>query len=132
MAIDKLKGEALITIRKRLLDAGYKVADICRVAGYVTEKSDGTKRINFTEFYEEILIARGDMIRVCLHVAEQTPDGIQPTWGDNFTTCSKDVRTISRQVRHMMKWSNKKCKRTREGNNITLERNGEMVSYNVA
>jgi len=128
----KIKGEALITLRRQLLDAGYRTADVCRVAGFVTIKQDGKKRINFTEYCEEILITRGCMIRVVVHIAEHTQMGVQPTWGDNFITTTKDVRTISKKVREMVKWTNKKCKRTRDGNIITLERDGEIVSYNVA
>lgn len=55
----KLHGQKLLETVKRLNDQGVSKSDQCRITGYATQKEDGTERLCFTEFYTQLLIAKG-------------------------------------------------------------------------
>ena len=129
----KLTGTDLLNFRAESLAQGMSNPEIARGAGYAVTRQDGTERIYFTEFYENILIARGHMYRITVNVAENTPMGVQPIWGDSFTTSSRSVRSIARKVRAMTKLTNVKCKKVIQDGKVYLYpyRSGEMVAYNL-
>ena len=129
----KLTGTDLLNFRAESLDKGMSGPDIARGAGYAVTRQDGTERIHFTEFYENILIARGNMWRITVNVAENTPMGIQPVWTDSFTTYSRSARSIARKVRAMSKLTNVKCKKVVQDGKVYLYpyRSGEMVAYTL-
>ena len=129
----KLTGTDLLNFRAESLDKGMSGPDIARGAGYAVTRQDGTERIHFTEFYENILIARGNMWRITVNVAENTPMGIQPVWTDSFTTSSRSARSIARKVRAMSKLTNVKCKKVVQDGKVYLYpyRSGEMVAYTL-
>ena len=127
----KLTGQALLQHRADCLAQGMKAGEIARSAGYISQRKDGIERIHFTEFYENILIAQGEMIRVNIHVAEMTPMGVQPVWSNSFTTSSRNVRTISRKVREMTNLTGVRCSRTVKNGVVHLRHAGEFVSYNI-
>ena len=128
-----LTGTDLLNFRAESLDKGMSGPDIARGAGYAVTRQDGTERIHFTEFYENILIARGNMWRITVNVAENTPMGIQPVWTDSFTTSSRSARSIARKVRAMSKLTNVKCKKVVQDGKVYLYpyRSGEMVAYTL-
>ena len=129
----KLTGTDLLSFRTDCLAKGMSGPEIARGAGYAVTRQDGTERIHFTEFYENILIARGHMHRITVNVGEITPMGIQPVWSDSFTTSSRSARSIARKVRQMTKLTNVKCKRTVSDGMAVLYpyRSGEMIAYNL-
>jgi len=129
----KLTGTDLLNFSAESLDKGMSGPDIARGAGYAFTRKDGTERIQFTEFYENILIARGHMHRITVNVAEITPMGIQPVWTDSFTTSTRSARSIAKKVRAMTKLTGVKCKRTVQDGVAVLYpyRSGEMVAYNL-
>ena len=129
----KLTGTDLLNFRAESLSQGMSNPEIARGAGYAVTRHDGTERIYFTEFYENILIARGHMYRITVNVAENTPMGVQPIWTDSFTTSSRSVRSIARKVRAMTKLTNVKCKKVIQDGKVYLYpyRSGEMVAYNL-
>ena len=107
----KLTGTDLLNFRAESLAQGMSGPDIARGAGYAEMRENGTERIYFTEFYENVLIARGHMFRITINVAEITPMGIQPIWCDSFTTSSTNARSIARKVRELTKLTNVKCRK---------------------
>lgn len=129
----KLTGTDLLNFRTESLAKGMTNPEIARGAGYAVTRQDGTERIYFTEFYENILIARGHMYRITVHVAENTPMGVQPIWCDSFTTSSRSVRSIARKVRAMTKLTNVRCRKVIQDGKVYLYpyRSGEMVAYNL-
>lgn len=129
----KLTGTDLLSFRTDCLAKGMSGPEIARGAGYAVTRQDGTERIHFTEFYENILIARGNMWRITINVAEITPMGIQPVWTDSFTTSTRSARSIARKVRAMTKLTGVKCKRTVSDGMAVLYpyRSGEMVAYTL-
>ena len=129
----KLTGTDLLNFRAESLAQGMSGPDIARGAGYAVTRQDGTERIYFTEFYENILIARGHMYRITVNVAENTPMGVQPIWTDSFTTSSRSVRSIARKVRAMTQLTGVKCKKVVVNRTVYLYpyRSGEMVAYNL-
>ena len=129
----KLTGTDLLNFRAESLAQGMSNPEIARGAGYAVTRQDGTERIHFTEFYENILIARGNMWRITVNVAENTPMGIQPGWTDSFTTSSRSARSIARKVRQMTKLTNVKCKKVVQDGKVYLYpyRSGEMVAYTL-
>lgn len=52
-----LAGSQLLDKVRSLKDASK--SDIVRACGFVSEKQDGTERLNFTAFYEALLEAKG-------------------------------------------------------------------------
>lgn len=52
-----LSGDDLLARIKELGDAPK--ADVVRDCGYVSTRSDGSERLNFTSFYEALLAAKG-------------------------------------------------------------------------
>ncbi|MBM5824376.1 MAG: AbrB family transcriptional regulator [Cyanobacteria bacterium M_surface_10_m2_119] len=52
-----LTGADLLAKVKELGDASK--SDLVRACGYVSQKKDGTERLNFTAFYEALLNAKG-------------------------------------------------------------------------
>jgi hypothetical protein len=129
----KLTGTELLDFRTDCLSQGMSGPEIARGAGYAVTRQDGTERIHFTEFYENILIARGNMFRITINVGEITPMGIQPIWTDSFTTSSRSARSIARKVRAMTKLTGVKCRKVVQGRTVYLYpyRSGEMVAYNL-
>ena len=129
----KLTGTDLLNFRAESLEKGMSNPEIARGAGYSVTRQDGTERIYFTEFYENILIARGHMFRITVHVAENTPAGMQPIWCDSFTTSSTNARSIAKKVRAMTKLTGVKCKKVIQDGKVYLYpyRSGEMVAYNL-
>ena len=129
----KLTGTDLLSFRTDCLAKGFSGPEIARGAGYAVTRQDGTERIYFTEFYENILIARGHMFRITINVGENTPMGIQPVWTDSFTTSSTNARSIAKKVRAMTKLTNVKCKKVVAGRTVYLQpyRANLMVSYNL-
>lgn len=129
----KLTGTDLLNFRENCLAQGMTAGQIARGAGYAEMRENGTERIYFTEFYENVLIARGHMFRITVHVAENTPAGIQPIWCDSFTTSSTNARSIAKKVRAMTKLTGVKCKKVIQDGKVYLYpyRSGEMVAYNL-
>ena len=129
----KLTGTDLLNFREDSLAKGMSNPDIARGAGYAVTRQDGTERIYFTEFYENVLIARGHMFRITIHMAENTPMGVQPIWCDSFTTSSRSARIIARKVRELTKLTNVKCRKFVTKRTVYLYpyRSGEMVAYNL-
>ena len=129
----KLTGTDLLNFRAESLAQGMSGPDIARGAGYAEMRENGTERIYFTEFYENVLIARGHMFRITINVAEITPMGIQPIWCDSFTTSSTNARSIARKVRELTKLTNVKCRKFVTKRTVYLYpyRSGEMVAYNL-
>ena len=129
----KLTGQTLLQHRADCIVQGMRAGEIARTAGYVSQRKNGIERIHFTEFYENILIAQGKMTRVNINVAELTPMGVQPVWGDSFTTSSRSVRSIARKVREMTKLTGVRCKRTVHNGVVVLYpyHSDEIVSYNI-
>jgi len=129
----KLTGTDLLNFRENCLAQGMTAGQIARGAGYAEMRENGTERIYFTEFYENILIARGHMFRITIHVAENTPMGVQPIWTDSFTTSSRSVRSIARKVREMTKLTNVRCKKVIQDGKVYLYpyRDNLMVAYNL-
>jgi len=54
---ERLVGGELLAKIKELGDVGK--SDLVRACGYFSQKSDGSERLNFTEFYEALLQAKG-------------------------------------------------------------------------
>jgi hypothetical protein len=52
-----LTGADLLAKVRELGDASK--SDLVRACGYVSQKKDGTERLNFTAFYEALLVAKG-------------------------------------------------------------------------
>jgi hypothetical protein len=129
----KLTGQALISHRDDCRAQGMANAAIVRAAGYVGVRKDGTDRLYFTEYYENVLIAKGSMYRITINMAEITPMGVQPIWGDSFTTSSRSARSVARKVRQLTKLTGVRCKRTVENGVVCLYPYGsdEMVAYNL-
>jgi hypothetical protein len=129
----KLTGTDLLNFRAESLEKGMSNPEIARGAGYAVTRQDGTERIYFTEFYENVLIARGHMFRITIHMAENTPMGVQPIWCDSFTTSSTNARSIARKVRELTKLTNVKCKKVVTKRRVYLHpyRANLMVSYNL-
>jgi hypothetical protein len=128
----KLTGQALLQHHRKGGAEGIRKGQLVREAGYAVVHSDGRERLCFTEYYEEILIAKGDMIRVKVDMAELTCQGVQSIWSDSFTTNSRNKRTIARKVRAMVGWTNKRCHRTENQGKVALYHGNEMVLFNVA
>jgi len=54
-----LTGQELIDLKRRMEDEGASKSEMCEAAGYVSTKKDGSRRLNFTAFYEALLEAKG-------------------------------------------------------------------------
>ena len=129
----KLTGQALISHRDDCRKVGMSNAAIVRAAGYVGVRKDGTDRLYFTEYYENILIARGKMWRIVVNVGEITSMGVEYSWSDSFTTSSRSARSVARKVRQLTKLTNVKCKRTVQDGVAALYpyRSDKMVTYSL-
>lgn len=55
--LNMLVGTELLEKVRALKDAGR--SDLVRACGYISTKPDGTERLNFTAFYEALLVAKG-------------------------------------------------------------------------
>jgi hypothetical protein len=129
----KLTGSALLAHREACRAAGVSNAIIVRSAGYIGTRKDGSERIQFTEYYENVLIAKGEMFRIKIDVAEFTPQGLQPVWGYSFTTTTNNPQSIARKVRELTQLTNVKCNRTVKDGVIRLQPKGtnEMIAYTL-
>lgn len=55
----RITGSELINLVDTLTAEGETRSDICRAAGYTSIKENGTERLHFTDFYENLLEAKG-------------------------------------------------------------------------
>ena len=55
----KITGTNLVSTYEQMLAEGKTKSEIVRACGYTSIKSDGTERLHFTDFYTEILNAKG-------------------------------------------------------------------------
>ena len=55
----KITGTELVFTYETMLTEGATKSDIVRACGYTSIKEDGTERLHFTDFYTEILNAKG-------------------------------------------------------------------------
>lgn len=129
----KFIGQELLDLRERCRAQGISNPAIVRTAGYVTTRKDGSERLNFTEFYENILIAQGKMYRITVHVADLTPTGPEHVWSESFTVSSINQRSIARKVRKMAELTGAKCTRIVRNGMVYLypTRLNEVVTYNL-
>ena len=129
----KITGQALLQHRTNCLAQGMTAGEIVRSAGYIGQRKDGSERLQFTEYYENVLIAKGEMFRIKMDVAEFTPQGLQPVWGYSFTTCNKNHQSIARKVRELTQLTNVKCNRTVKDGVIRLQPKGtnEIIAYTL-
>jgi hypothetical protein len=68
-----LTGSDLLALMKAQPDASK--SDLVRAAGYVSTKSDGSERLNFTAFYEALLEAKGVSLGIGLATEKVRPAG---------------------------------------------------------
>jgi hypothetical protein len=129
----KLLGQELLSHREECRAQGMANGAIVRAAGYTSIRKDGRERINFCEYYENVLIAQGKMYRITVNVAELTPAGVQPIWTESFTVNSINRRSIARKVRAMTKLTGAKCSRIERNGVVYLypTKSDEMVAYNL-
>jgi hypothetical protein len=128
----QLTGQTLLQHRENCRAVGMAAADIVRAAGYIGQRKDGSEKLNFTRYYEEVLIAQGKMHRVNVYIGEITPMGIQPVQSHSFTTSSKSARSVSRKVREITDLTGVRCKRIVKNGVVRLyPKSGEVIAYNV-
>ena len=128
----KLTGPQLLQHRKNCRAAGMSAADTVRSAGYVGNRKDGTERLYFTDFYEEIMVAQGKMVRINVCVWKITPMGIQPVQTHTFNTFSKSARSVSRKVRQLTDLTGVRCRRIEHNGVVRLyPKGGEVIAYNL-
>jgi hypothetical protein len=128
----QLTGQDLLQHRENCRAVGMAAADIVRAAGYIGQRKDGSEKLNFTRYYEEVLIAQGKMHRVNVYIGEITPMGIQPVQSHSFTTSSKSARSVSRKVREITDLTGVRCKRIVKNGVVRLyPKSGEVIAYNV-
>lgn len=129
----KLLGQELLNHREECRAQGMANGAIVRAAGYVSTRKDGRERIHFCEYYENILIARGVMYRITVHLSELTPTGAEPIRTESFTVSSTNRRSIARKVRAMTELTGAKCTRIVRNGMVYLypTRSNQMVTYNL-
>jgi hypothetical protein len=128
----QLTGQVLLQHRTNCRAQGISNAEIVRSAGYIGQRKDGSEKLNYTRYYEEVLIAKGEMHRINVCIGKITPMGIQPVQLHSFTTSSKSSRSVSRKVREIADLTGVRCKRTLHDGVVRLYLNsGEVVAYNI-
>lgn len=55
----KITGTDLLSAYETMLAEGKTKSEICRACGYTSIKEDGSERLHFTDFYTEMLNAKG-------------------------------------------------------------------------
>ena len=55
----RITGLQLVSLVDTLTAEGETRSNICRAAGYIGQKDDGSERLHFTAFYEALLEAKG-------------------------------------------------------------------------
>jgi hypothetical protein len=58
-AMTRITGPQLVALVDTLTAEGETRSNICRAAGYIGQKEDGSERLHFTAFYEALLEAKG-------------------------------------------------------------------------
>ena len=65
-----LKGQELLIKVTEMREAGNTASEIVRACGYVSIRNDGTERLQFTDFYTELLTVQGKINNVVESVGE--------------------------------------------------------------
>ena len=115
-----LTGKALDEHHRAGIAAGTPKGELVRSAGYFKFRQDGSVRLLFTAYYEEILISRGVMHRVNVHISAKTAYGWQPTHFETFVVGSINQRSIALKVRNLAGLTNVRCTRVQSWNGVTL------------
>ena len=90
----KITGTELVSTYEKMLEEGKTKSEIVRACGYTSIKSDGTERLHFTDFYTEMLNAKGIEMETEEEVEETLYDQLCEEHGkdavDAFIECFGD------------------------------------------
>jgi len=84
-----LKGQELLAKVKELGDVSK--SDLVKACGYVSQKEDGSERLNFTAFYEALLEAKG--VALAVSSKEDDEDQTQEQTTSEVDNQEKDLET---------------------------------------
>jgi hypothetical protein len=127
-----IKGQALVEYRRDCIARGLKNSEIVRGAGYVSQRNDGSERLNFTAFYQELLYAKGTIQKVRVTVTDTF--GGQPnfSWADRYEIFIYNTNPV-REVKAEIGLTGVKCDRREWGCDIHLRPRGMnqivMIQY---
>lgn len=119
-------GQDLVQLNKQRSAEGVKKADILREAGYVSTRKDGSKRLHFTAFYQELLYVRGDIKKVRVTLVR-----------DSFVESTAELYVYNdnpvREVKAHLGYTGVKCDKRNMKNVIHLhprkEKNMIIIQY---
>jgi hypothetical protein len=119
-----IAGQDLITFRRNLLAQGMKSSQIVREAGYVSTRQDGSERVHYTQFYQELLYAQGKLAKVRVTVTDTF--GGQPNYSrvdrhQVYIYKSNPVREVKKEIGY----TGVKCDKIDMGSCIHLYPRGE-------
>ena len=122
--LDSLQGQDLVKLNKERTAQGVKKADILREAGYVGTKKDGTERLLFTAFYQELLYAQGKLAKVRVTVTDTFGGQPNYSWVDRYQLYVYRDNPV-REVKAEIGYTGVKCDKVDMGSCIHLYPRGE-------
>ena len=122
--LDAIAGQDLLTFRQNCLAKGMKTPQIVREAGYVSRRNDGSERVHFTQFYQELLYMQGTIQKVRVTVTDTFGGQPNYSWIDRHELYIYKDNPV-REVKSHLGYTGVKCDKFDMGNCIHLYPRGE-------
>jgi hypothetical protein len=124
--VDAITGQDLVNFRNDCRANGMTNSQIVREAGYVSRRNDGTERVHYTSFYQELLYAQGKLAKVRVTVTDTF--GGQPNYSwtirhQVYIYKSNPVREVKKEIGY----TGVKCDKIDMGSCIHLYPRGQAI-----
>ena len=124
VVLNAIQGQNLVQLNKQRSAEGVKKADIVREAGYVSQRKDGTERLLFMQFYQELLYVQGKLAKVRVTVTDTFGGQPNYSWADRHQFYVYRDNPV-REVKAEIGYTGHKCDKLDMGSCIHLYPRGE-------
>jgi hypothetical protein len=126
-AMTKLTGTALLAHHNAILANGGSKVEAVKSAGYTSTKPDGSDRIQFCEYYSELMVAQGKMHKVRVTITDTFGGEANYSWVQFHEVYVPIDRDPIRYIKKQIGWTGVKCDKEDWGCTIVLRPRGQCV-----
>jgi hypothetical protein len=123
----KLTGTALLTHHNATIGQGGSKAEAVKSAGYVSIKPNGLQRVNYCDYYSELLVAKGEMRKVRVTITDTFAGEANYSWVKFHEVYVPLKRDPIRYIKKQIGWTGVKCNKEDWGNTVVLRPRAQCV-----
>ena len=123
----KITGSALLTHHNHILANGGSKSEAVKSAGYVRTKPDGSQRVNYCDYYSELLVARGERKKFRVTITDTFGGEANYSWVKFHEVYVPIKRDPIRYIKKQIGWTGVKCDKEDWGSTVVLRPRGQCV-----